>query len=61
MPYAASGRVGAAVAALVDGDHRVAARVQSLGDAVPETEVRGEPVDEHEGHDGSDRRRGAPT
>ena len=32
-------RVGAAVAPLIEGDHRVAAGVQVLGDAVPEAEV----------------------
>ena len=42
-------RVGAAVATLVDGDHRVAARVQGLRHAVPEAEVRGQPVDQDEG------------
>ena len=37
------------MAALIDGDHRVPARVQGLRHAVPETKIRGQPVDEHEG------------
>ena len=45
-------RVGAAVAALVDGHHRVTARMELLGNAVPEPKVRGEPVDEDERHGG---------
>ena len=45
-------RVRAAVAALVDGHHRVTSRMEVLGDAIPEPQVRGEPVDEDERHGG---------
>src|SRR5262245_42836732 len=45
------GRVGASVPALIQGDHGVTVGVKSFGDAIPQPEIRGQPMDEHERHE----------